>query len=191
MKWEDDSSLAPLIALAHHRWNIPVIAELYRQSGAKFITLANRLGASRGSLSASLTDLVEQGLVVRNPGHGHPMRPEYLLTADGDAIGKQCLQLATVLARRGETDLAYRKWTLPLVAALGEKVRRFNELRVTLGDRATPRAVTLGLKAMQSTGWTRRSLIDTYPPAAGYTLMPKGRTILQLVDGLWLPHALP
>ncbi|MEM9208187.1 MAG: winged helix-turn-helix transcriptional regulator [Pseudomonadota bacterium] len=184
MKGEDAVSLTPLIDLAHHRWNIPIVAELHRRSGAKFITLANCLSASRGSLCASISDLIEQGLVMRNPGHGHPMRPEYLLTPSGEAIGEQCLRLARLVERRNEADLAYRKWTLPLVAAIGAQAKRFNELRTLLGRSATPRAVTLGLKAMQSAGWAERSIIDAYPPAAGYALRPTGRRVLAVVDGL-------
>ncbi len=182
MKGEDTTRLTPLIELAHHRWNIPIVAELHRSSGAKFITLANSLSASRGSLSASINDLIDQGLVMRNPGHGHPMRPEYLLTPRGEAIGEQCLRLARLVERRDEMDLAYRKWTLPLVAAIGDQARRFNELRSSLGTHATPRAVTLGLKAIQSAGWAERSIIDAYPPAAGYALRASGRRVLAVVD---------
>ena len=182
MKTDDQNlPLTPLIALVHHRWNIPVLAELERQSGGRFVTLANNLGASRSSLSRSLGDLMDMGLVVKNPGVGHPMRPEYLLTSRGREIGSQCVSLVRLLNRRGENDIAYRKWTLPLVAALGSRVRRFNELRDALGDRATPRAVALGLRAMTEQRWATRSLIDEYPPAAGYQLMPKGRSVLERI----------
>lgn len=176
--------LGPLIELVHHRWNIPVLAELERLSGAKFVTLANRLGASRGSLSTSLESLIEQGLVVRNPGYGHPMRPEYLLTADGNAIGAECLRLARLVDRRDDADIAYRKWSLPLVAAIGGRVSRFSELKQSLGDAATPRAVTLGLKSLLTHGWAARSLIDDYPPTAGYALMAPGRRVLDCLGGL-------
>ena len=43
----------------------------------------NRLGVGRESLRATLDALRELGLVQPTPGHGHPMRPEYLLTAAG------------------------------------------------------------------------------------------------------------
>lgn len=178
------SALQPLIELTHHRWNIPALAELARTNGAKFVTLAKALGASRSSLSASLSDLIDQGLVMKNPGYGHPMRPEYLLTERGKSIAHHCLDLAVLMRRRGDGDFAYRKWTLPLVAAIGEDVRRFNEVRGALGEDVTPRAVTLGLKSMLSRGWARRLLIDDYPPAAGYALMPKGRNVLSRVEAL-------
>ncbi|MDJ0760525.1 MAG: winged helix-turn-helix transcriptional regulator [Woeseiaceae bacterium] len=181
---QDQIALRPLIDLAHHRWNIPVIAELHRQSGAKFITLANTVGVSRNSLSTSLNDLIELGLVMKNPGYGHPMRPEYLLTQHGEAIGERCLQLATLLNRRHEVDVGFRKWTLPLVVAIGEGVQRFSEVRASLGDLATPRAVTLGLKSMLSADWATRSVIDDYPPRAGYSLTPKGHSVYVLADGI-------
>ena len=176
--------LTPLIRLAHYRWNIPVIAELERRSGAKFVTLAHSLGAARGSLSTSLKDLISQGLVIRNPGYGHPMRPEYLLTPAGAEIGERCLRLEKLLRRRGEADLGYRKWTLPLVVAIGDGVHRFGEVRESLGAHATPRAVALGLKQLLSANWAERSLVDSYPPTAGYALMRKGRNVFAIVDGL-------
>ena len=183
-KGAENIALVPLIELVHHRWNIPVIAELYLRSGAKFITLVNSLGVSRASLSTSLRDLVDLGLVMKNPGHGHPLRPEYLLTDAGTGIGDECLSLTRLVRRRRESDLAFRKWTLPLVVALGDDVRRFNELKDALVG-ATPRAVTLGLKSMLLRRWAARSLIDDYPPAAGYELLPKGRSILACVSGMY------
>ncbi len=172
-----------LMNLVHHRWNIPIIAELYRCSGAKFITLINHLAVSRGSLSVSLKYLIDLGLVERNTGHGHPMRPEYLLTKKGATIGKDCLLLMRVVQHRNEADLAFRKWTLPLVAAIGGNSLRFNELRSALRD-ATPRAVTIGLKLLLQQRWADRTLIDEYPPAARYELKPKGRRILARIDSL-------
>jgi len=176
--------LSPLINLVHHRWSIPIIAELYERSGAKFVTLLKQLGASRTTLSASLKHLIALELVERNPGHGHPMRPEYLLTRKGRAIGKDCLSLTRAVQRCNEIDLAFRKWTLPLVGAIGERSRRFNELRSTLCD-ATPRAIAIGLKSLLQQQWADRTLVDEYPPTAGYELKPRGIHILEGIDRLY------
>ena len=178
--------LARLTGLVHHRWNILVIAALHRHSGAKFVTLLNHLQVSRGSLSASLAHLTNLGYVIRNLGHGHPMRPEYLLTPQGVAIGDECLSLVRLLQRTGELDLAFRKWTLPLVFAIGERRLRFNQLRASLHD-ATPRAIAIGLKSLLANGWASRSLIDDYPPTAGYELRSKGQRILVCVSSLCRP----
>ncbi len=182
-----NTNLRRLASLVHHRWNILVIAELYCLSGAKFITLVNRLDASRGPLSAALEHLVELGFVVKNTEHGHPMRPEYLLTAQGLAIGEECLTLVRILKRRNELDLAFRKWTLPLVVAIGDRTLRFNELRSSLDD-ATPRAITMGLKSLLHHGWASRRLIDDFPPTAGYKLQRKGQRILVPASGLCEIH---
>ena len=178
-----NADLDPLISLVHHRWNIPVIAELYRHSGAKFITLVNHLSVNRDSLSVSLEHLIDLGLVGRNTGHGHPMRSEYLLTKEGVAIGNDCLSLMRIVHRRNEVDLTFRKWSLPLVAAISEHSLRFNELRSALRY-ATPRAITIGLKSLLRQRWVGRTLIDDYPPAAVYKLRPKGQRILTGIRGL-------
>lgn len=182
----DDACVVPepLIDLVHHRWNIPVVAELHSQSGAKFVALVNSLDVSRASLSTTLGDLIELGYVMKNPGYGHPMRPEYLLTPAGEEIGDQCLSLARLVRRRDESDMAYRKWTLPLVAVISDERRRFNEMKRCLPG-ATSRAIALGLKLMLEQRWAVRSLIDDYPPAAGYALMRKGRNVLARIGGLY------
>ena len=180
----EQSDLAPLISLVHHRWNIPIVAELQRHSGAKFVTMVNHLDVSRASLSASLADLVARGLVIKNTGHGHPMRPEYLLTTDGKSIGEQCLALTRIVRQGEEADLAFRKWTLPLIAVIGTETRRFNEMRSHLVG-ATPRAIAIGLKSLLEQRWASRSLIDEYPPTAGYRLMLKGQRVLGCVVGLY------
>jgi len=178
-----NADLVRLTGLVHHRWNIPVIAELHRHSGAKFVALVNGLRVSRGSLSISLSHLTELGLVRKNDGHGHPMRPEYLLTERGIALGPDCQDLVDALRSKDEGELAFRKWTLPLVAAIGPRRLRFNELRSSLCD-ATPRAVAIGLRSLLQYDWANRSLIDEFPPTAGYKLRPKGRRILAHLDNL-------
>ena len=94
------------------------------------------------------------------------------------------MKLTRTLQRADETDFAFRKWTLPLIAVIGEETRRFNELRSQL-DGATPRAITLGLKSLLHQRWATRTLIDEYPPAAGYQLMQRGRRVLTCVDALY------
>jgi DNA-binding HxlR family transcriptional regulator len=52
---------------------------LYTGQGERFVTLVNRLGASKDAVSATLAQLIDDGVVQRNPGYGHPLRPEYLV----------------------------------------------------------------------------------------------------------------
>jgi len=100
------------------------------------------------------------------------------------AIGRHCVVLNQAVRQKDDADLAFRKWTLPLVAAIGEDSLRFNELRSVLAD-ATPRAITLGLKSLLRERWANRTLIDEYPPAAGYQLLSKGQRVLSCMNGLY------
>ena len=59
----------------------------------------------------------------------------------------------------------------------GDGVLRFNAVRGSLGVVVTPRAITLGLKSLLAHDWIRRLVVDEYPPAAGYTLLPAGRDV--------------
>ena len=172
-----------LFTLLKHRWNIVVLAELQRSSGAKFVTLLSRIGLSRGPLTVSLQHLVTIGLVRRNAGYGHPLRPEYILTARGTEIGDHCLSLVTLVRKQGAERIAYRKWSLPLVVAIGQHDVRFNELRAALGG-VTPRAQTLALKSLQSAGWVARKVEDGYPPIAIYQLSSTGHLLLNALTRL-------
>ena len=170
-----------LIALSHHRWNIPVLAELQRGNGAKHITLLKRLQPGRASLSASLKHLLRLGLVRRNKGFGHPMRPEYLLTSAGKTISEECLELVRLVRKRGEEKIAFSKWSLPLVAVIGGQTLRFNAISNRL-DTASPRAITLALKATHHRRWVDRIIVSEYPLAAGYRLRPKANSVLVLLN---------
>src|SRR5918911_3561105 len=98
-----------LIALFHHRWSAPVLAEILRQRGSRFAALAGTLGVGRESLRRTLESLLELGLVARNPGYGHPLRPEYVLTPRGRAAAERCASLLEI----ADDEVVLRKWTLP------------------------------------------------------------------------------
>jgi DNA-binding HxlR family transcriptional regulator len=166
--------MSNLISLFHHRWAVPVLAELHRERGARFVTLANRLGVGRESLTRTLAALMEEGLVRRNPGYGHPLRPEYVLTPTGIRVADGCDRLLTSLD--GLHDVALRKWSMPVVHALDRAPRRFSELRAALPS-ITSRALALALKDLQAAGLVERSVTDDYPPATVYRLTSRARPL--------------
>ena len=174
----------PLLeVLLVHRWNIAILAELERGAGAKFVTLANRLSIGRASLTRSLRYLVARGLVRRNTGYGHPLRPEYLLTPAGATVAPACLALATQVAKAGAAKAAYSKWGLPLLAAIGEGAVRFNALRGAVGV-LTPRAQTLALKSLEAAGWVVRDVDAGYPPVVTYRASEAGRAVQRILVAL-------
>ena len=143
-----------------------MLAELARTSGAKFITLVNRLGVSRDSLRHTLRILIEDGLAQRNPGYGHPLRPEYILTPAGHEVASAAAILLGRLDEPGR-KLALNKWTLPLLCAVGRGASRFNELKQALPG-VTSRALTMALKELTGAGWLTRAVDDGFPPSARY-----------------------
>lgn len=172
-----------IIKLFHRRWAAPVLAELYADKGAKAVTLTNRLGVSRESLRCALDELITNGWVARNPGYGHPLRPEYLLTKRGAKLAPICFSLMKTLKRLGVQQSALLKWSMPIALALGSGIDRFGELKRSLPG-ITARALTLGLKEMQSSGLVQRRILDQYPPTSSYSLTPKGRRLLPILQSL-------
>lgn len=175
--------LSHLAALFHRRWAVPMLAELYNDRGAKAITLANRLGVSRESLLATLDELIEHGWIACNPGYGHPMRPEYLLTRRGEKLGPTCVRLMAVLRNMGIQRIALRKWSMPITLALAGGVEHFGELKCILPG-ITSRALALGLKELQRTGLIERRIVDQYPPTTAYRLTRRGRRLVPVLERL-------
>ncbi len=176
-------SLNGFVNLFHRRWAIPVLAEIARDRGAKFVTLVKRLGVSRETLRATLDDLVAAGWVMRNPGYGHPMRPEYILTPKGEAMAPLPSRLVAQVRRLGIEPLAFKKWTMPVTYLLGESPHRFSELRLQLPN-VTPRALTLSLKDMRTAGLIQREVIDDYPPITSYRLDRRARPLWRALQPL-------
>jgi DNA-binding HxlR family transcriptional regulator len=166
--------------LFHHRWAAPVLAELHRSKGSRFVTLSNRLGLGRESLRRTLTALIEAGLVMKNPGYGHPLRPEYILTERGRSVAPACARLLAALERLDANDVGLNKWSMPAVLALGDGECRYSELRKRL-PMVTPRALTLTLKDLSSAGLVERRVTSDYPPATVYRLRARARPLARIL----------
>lgn len=174
---ENTAALTLLVRLCHHRWAIPVLAELHRAGGgSKFITLTFRLSCSKGALANTLARLIGLGWIERNPGDGHPMRPEYILTRQGKRLAPGCARLHALLKRTRTEDVLLRKWSLPIALAMHRGCARFTELRSALPT-ITNRALTLALKELQHAGIAARTVYEDHPPRIEYQLAPRGRRV--------------
>jgi DNA-binding HxlR family transcriptional regulator len=178
--------MSTVVALFHNRWSVPILAELHRQRGSRFVTLTRKLGLSRESLRRTLGALIEGGLVGRNPGYGHPLRPEYVLTRAGGPIAAGCRPLVETLRRRGLEEVALKKWSMPTVLALAEGPLRFSELREALQS-VSPRALALSLKDLEAAGLIDRRVTDDYPPSTFYRLTPSGKPLARLLAQIFAP----
>jgi DNA-binding HxlR family transcriptional regulator len=191
--------MSTLPDLFHHRWAPAVLAELARTSGSRFVTLTNRLGVPRESLRRTLAALMEGGLAARNPGYGHPLRPEYVLTALGGRVAPACGELLARVREVGVEETALKKWSLPVVLALGGPGRpRFSALQENLRE-IRARALALALKDLTAAGLVDRAVTDGYPPASVYSLTRAGARLLPALRRLEAalaeppprPHHLP
>ena len=173
-----------LIGLLHHRWAVPALAELDSVGGgAKLVTLQHRLGASRDVLKRTLAALSEAGLVAANPGYGHPMRPEWVLTGLGRRIAPACTALVSVLCRLEVEEVGLKKWSLPVAHALATVGGRFNAVRGVNAE-VTPRALAQALRDLQDVGLVERSLVDGSPPRSEYQLTRRGRRLTPVIEAL-------
>lgn len=165
-----------LIQLGSHRWLVPLLADLAAHKGARFVELVHRLALSRDSLARTLDAAAAIGWVRRNPGHGHPLRPEYILTEAGEAAAARAATIADVQSAIGLRPGATTRWSLPLVAGIGAGHDRFNALSRLLAP-ATPRALSQGLSALGKQGLVMREVLDLRPPASRYGLTRSGRLL--------------
>jgi DNA-binding HxlR family transcriptional regulator len=153
-----------------------VLAAL-EQTAPRSANLVHALGTGRESVVRALGGLVELGLLARNPGYGHPLRPEYLVLPAGAVLVRPAAQLVRELDRLDAIEPGLKKWSMPVVHALAADSRRFSELRADLPG-ITARALTLALKDLVAAGLVERTVTDAFPPSTSYRLTPAARPLL-------------
>ncbi len=183
MATKQSSVADSFIALFHHRWSLHILSSLYQLQGAKFVTLVNRLQISRDTLSQTLKALIQQGWVKKNPGYGHPMRPEYILTDKGQAISPICVELVIKIEKFQLEESALKKWSMPLLFPICKGILRFSELKEVYPE-ITPRALTQALKEMASAELVHRVVLETFPPSVEYRIAAKGLEFCSLLTKL-------
>ncbi len=176
-------SFADLRGVGDTRWVVPAMAMLFDRKGEKFVTLWRSLGASQSGIRAALDATIARGWVERNPGYGHPMRPEYILTKRGAAAGEACSQVIGRLSEEGVKWKALSKWSMTALHTLRLGPYRFNELAATV-EGATDRALVMCLKPLVAHGLVLRTVEDTYPPSVAYSLTPSGQPLVIPIDRL-------
>ena len=88
-----------------------------------------------------------------------------------------CPAVREVLNRVGD------KWSVLIVALLGDGPKRFSELRRAI-DGISQRMLTLTLRGLERDGLVNRSVAATIPPRVDYALTPLGRTLLEPIMSL-------
>jgi DNA-binding HxlR family transcriptional regulator len=96
---------------------------------------------------------------------------------NNDVSHERCLATREVLNRVGD------KWSVLIVALLGDGRRRFNELLRSI-EGISQRMLTLTLRGLERDGLVTRTVYPTIPPRVEYELTELGRTLLVTVYAL-------
>ncbi|GGA35439.1 winged helix-turn-helix transcriptional regulator [Pelagibacterium lentulum] len=89
-----------------------------------------------------------------------------------------CLAMSDILSRIGD------KWSVMIVAQLGQGTMRFSELRRQT-DGISQRMLTLTLRNLERDGLVTRTVYPEVPPRVEYALTPLGKTLLGPIYALW------
>ncbi|MEP2030243.1 MAG: winged helix-turn-helix transcriptional regulator [Paracoccaceae bacterium] len=167
--------IASFVNITSRAWAIPILSNLHAGIAGRQAPLLAATGASRTAFAQSMDHLIKMGLLERNPGYGHPLRPEFRLTSQGISAAAIANKIQSVSAD-GDQDLLRRSWTLPVLTSL-HTPSRFNDIKRNLPS-ITDRALSQSLKTMEVRSWVCRSVDETArPPRSIYAAVNTGEVI--------------
>src|SRR5437762_1477921 len=91
-----------------------------------------------------------------------------------DVTHDSCIAVKEILTKVGD------KWSVLIIAALGNGPVRFSELKRNVGS-ITQRMLTLTLRSLERDGLISRKVYSTNPPSVDYRLTTLGQTLLEPV----------
>lgn len=75
------------------------------------------------------------------------------------------------------------KWSLQVIARLGERTKRFTELKREI-DGISQRMLTVTLRGLERDGIVTRTVYPVVPPRVEYSLTPMGATLMDAAHTL-------
>jgi len=156
-----------LVKITARSWALSILAHLHAGVPGRQAPLLSACGAGRTSFGHSLAHLQTLGLLERNPGYGHPLRPEFRLTAAGVRAAAMADAICTASASDTAARLIRRQWTLP-VLAVTRTPRRFSQMKMDLGGGITDRALSQTLGALEDQTWLHREVDVSERPLRPY-----------------------
>lgn len=167
-----------LARLSASRWFMPAMAMAHESGGFRDAALLHRLGTSRSMVRRVVEQLVAYGWIAPNPGHGHPLRPDYLLRDEGATIAAWCAEVMAARRRLGLEPADLGRWSLPVLSQVAPGWRRFSELEQALAP-VSPRALSLTLKGLIGQRLVARRLQESFPPTAIYGVTGRGSLLAE------------
>lgn len=147
-----------LVKVTSRAWSLHILALMHTGVPGRQAPLLAASGAGRTAFGASLAHLTDLKLMERNPGHGHPLRPEFRLTPKGVEIARIANTIAQAVPDFANTDILRRSWTVPVLAVTA-RPRHFVEIKSALCT-VTDRALSQSLHQLHERSWLRRD-VDT------------------------------
>lgn len=75
------------------------------------------------------------------------------------------------------------KWSLQVISLLGERTKRFTELKREI-DGISQRMLTVTLRGLERDGIVSRTVYPVMPPRVDYSLTPMGATLMEAASTL-------
>ncbi|MEM9573114.1 MAG: winged helix-turn-helix transcriptional regulator [Pseudomonadota bacterium] len=147
--------ITTLVKLTSRAWSLNILALMHEGLPGRQAPLLAATSASRTAFGSSLEHLVKLGLLERNPGHGHPLRPEFRLTPSGVTAAKIASRIVRAVPDDDAFVLLRRNWSVPILA-LTERPRRFSALKSQLA--VTDRALSHSLQQLEEREWLQRDI---------------------------------
>jgi DNA-binding HxlR family transcriptional regulator len=147
-----------LVKVTSRAWSLNILALMHGGTPGRPTSLLAASGAGRTAFTQSLAHLVELGLLERNPGHGHPLRPEYRLTQYGAEVAAIAGKIKMAVPKVCDLALLRRAWAIP-VLIVTQQPRYFTDIKNELAS-ISDRALSQSLKQLQAQHWLQRE-IDT------------------------------
>lgn len=165
-----------LVKLTSRAWSLSILAQLHRGTPGRQAPLIAATGASRAAFAQSLRHLFDLKLLEKNPGHGHPLRPEFRLTEQGKAFAAMADSITRAVPRPEGRALIRRSWTVPILTTL-QAPQNFTTIRNELAP-ITDRALSQSLQRLEAQSWVAREVnAASHPPRPIYRAINAGKSI--------------
>ncbi|WOF74705.1 winged helix-turn-helix transcriptional regulator [Parvibaculaceae bacterium PLY_AMNH_Bact1] len=172
--------IALIVNITSKAWSLKILALLHAGVPGRQAPLLAATNASRSSFASSMDHLVQLGLLERNPGHGHPLRPEFRLTEKGRAAAAIASKILATAPDKDAFAIVRRSWAVP-VLAVTETPKRFSTIKSGIGP-ITDRALSQSLCVLEQQKWLRREIdVSQRSPFPTYQAVNAGRIINQAI----------
>lgn len=166
-----------VVNISARAWGLPILWHMHSGVAGRQAPLLAATGANRAAFAQSVAHLMSLGVLERNPGYGHPLRPEFRLTDLGRAAAEMAKDIHAA-AEPTDHDLLRRSWTVPVLTTLN-RTQHFGDIKRRL-PMITDRALSQSLRSLEDRQWVLRD-VDTAarPPRPFYVPANAGARISQ------------